>query len=122
MGGSLSAGGDPLDLLKSMNDTHVPNTHVEPLSTEQEVTLMARIEDAFRLEEQPEKEDVEMADDDDEEEEVDLEDQTRRTERLRAVLPTLAHLWYSGSQQIDVATEMLADGSRDCKLSHILRI
>ncbi len=63
-----------------------------------------------------------MADDDDEEEEVDLEDQTRRTERLRAVLPTLAHLWYSGSEQMDVATEKLADRSRDRKLSHILRI
>jgi len=76
---------------------------------------MRSVVEIFELEEDSPHEDVEMGEDD-EEPVVDLEDQRRRTERLRVVLPALAQLWWSDSDQIDLAAEKLGDGSRDRKL------
>jgi hypothetical protein len=88
----------------------------EPVSVEQQVKMSRNILNLFELEEVPQNEDEEMADgEDDDEPEVDLVDQQQRTERLKGVLPTLAQLWWANSDQMDVVTEKLADGSRDRK-------
>lgn len=83
------------------------------LSAEEQSTMMKSIQEIFDLEE----EDEEMTDGDGDEEEeepvVDLEDQMRRTERLKGVLSTLAQLWWSDSEHMDLVAEKLADGSRD---------
>ena len=80
------------------------------LSAEEQGTMMKSILEIFELEE---GEDEEMGDEDEDEVIVDLEDQMRRTERLKGVLSTLAQLWWSDSDQMDLAAEKLADGSRD---------
>jgi hypothetical protein len=51
----------------------------------------------------------------DEDEEVDLEDQRAKTETLREVLTSVSQLWDSGSQQMDLVVENLADRSRERK-------
>lgn len=89
------------------------------LSAEEQSHMMKSIQEIFGLEEEAPKEDDEMADDEDDdevEEEVDLEDRARRTKRLKGVLSTLAQLWWSDSEQMDLAAEKLADGSRDREL------
>jgi hypothetical protein len=93
-----------------MNYVSNPSSSSLNLSAEQNV--MRDIEEIFRLEEEQPKEGQEMGGDD-EEEQIDLEDQQRRTAKLKGILPTLAQLWWSNSEQIDPATEKLADGSRD---------
>jgi hypothetical protein len=80
------------------------------LSEEDKISMSKRIQDIFDSE--PADEDQVMGEDDDEEDEVDLEDQERRTEKLKAVLSPLAQLWWSSSEHIDLVTEKLADGSR----------
>lgn len=86
------------------------------LSAEEQSQMMKSIQEIFELEEEQPREDEEMADvDEDVEEEVDLEDQQRRTERLKGVLGTLAQLWWSDSEHMDLVAEKLADGSRDRK-------
>lgn len=120
-GGSTVTGSvDLLSLLTSNSSAHVPsptvNSGTETLSDEKETRMMQSIEEIFLLDEEPEKEDEEMnGEEEDEEEVVDLEDQERRTERLKGIMPTLAQLWWAGSEMFDVATEKLADGSRNCE-------
>jgi hypothetical protein len=82
------------------------------LSEEDKLNMSKRIQDIFDSE--PADENQVMGEDDDEEEEevVDLEDQERRTEKLKTALTPLAQLWWSGSEHIDLVTEKLADGSR----------
>jgi len=115
---------DPLDLLAS-RPTHAPVSKILhagngamrlQLSAEEQNTMMKSIQDIFELEEEQPKEDVEMGESGEEEEAVDLEDQSRRTERLKGVLSTLAQLWWSDSEHMDLVAEKLGDGSRDRKL------
>ena len=118
---------DPLDLLAS-RPAHSPMSSALlagngalslQLSAEEQSTMMKSIQEIFELEEEEPKEDVEMGEGKDEEEEVvDLEDQARRTERLKGVLSTLAQLWWSDSEHMDLVAEKLADGSRDRKLDY----
>lgn len=90
-------------------------------SVEEQSSMMRTIEEIFLLEEELPKEDQEMGDDE-EEPEIDLEDQQRRTTKLKGVLSTLAQLWWSDSEQMDVAAEKLADGSRDRKSKRVLEL
>ena len=84
------------------------------LSVEEQMSMMKSIQAIFELEEELPNEDEEMVGGDEEEEPViDLEDQQRRTERLKGVLSTLAQLWWSDSVHMDLVAEKLADGSRD---------
>lgn len=89
------------------------------LSSEQMMGMSRSIVSIFELDEEPLDEDVEMVGEDEEDAEVDLADQQRRTDRLKGVLPVLAQLWWSASEQIDVVAEKLADGSRDRKSYHV---
>lgn len=129
MGGSEAANSgarDPLDLLTS----NIPSrtTPINPMSISRPLNLnlnlsegemlgmLKQIQDIFDSEPDDENEDQVMADDDEDvEEEVDLEDQQRRTEKLKMGLSLLAQLWWSGADQIDLAAEKLADGSRESK-------
>jgi hypothetical protein len=83
------------------------------LSAGEQINSMARIAAIFQSEEELPVENQEMPDADDEEPEVDLEDQRRRTEILKEVLPTLAQLWWCQSECMDLVVEKLADGSRN---------
>lgn len=110
---------DPLELVNSRSLVQNPTSDVLGtdslnllLTTEQAAAMSKSILDIFELEEEPPKE-VEAMGDDEEEEDVDLEDQQRRTERLKGVLSLLAQLWWADSDQIDLVAEKLADGSRD---------
>jgi hypothetical protein len=122
-GGQQRTPSDPLDLFASRTElpsgenvlNQIPPLSV-PLSTENQARMMRNIVEIFDLEEEPQNEDVEMREDDEEEPVVDLEDQRRRTDRLRGVLPALAQLWWSDSDQIDLVAEKLGDGSRNRKL------
>lgn len=49
---------------------------------------------------------------------IDLEDQSRWTVRLRAILPNLVQLWLSASEHFQYVTEKLADTSRNRELSY----
>jgi hypothetical protein len=94
------------------------------LSLSEETSMIKNIQDIFELEED-QKEDEEMVtgeDDEDDEPAVDLEDQARRTEKLKGVLSILAQLWWAGSEQIDLAAEKLADAGRNRKPLHFRRI
>lgn len=126
---TLSAGGqqrtpsDPLDIFTSGNELpSVGNVLNQPpplnisLSAETQSRMTGSILQILDLEEEPPNEDVEMGEYDEEEPVLDLEDQRRRTDRLREVLPALAQLWWSDSDQIDLVAEKLGDGSRDRKL------
>lgn len=94
------------------------------LSAEEQTNLMASIEAIFQSEEESPNEDQAMADADDEEPMVDLEDQQRRTDKLKSILPTLAQLWWCRSEQMDLVTEKLADRCRNresgpfCPIDH----
>ncbi|KAF7949618.1 uncharacterized protein EAE97_003127 [Botrytis byssoidea] len=83
------------------------------LTEAEQKEMTSSIADIFKLEESVSAEDMDM--DDDAEEVVDIEDRERRTERLKAVLGTLAQLWWQDSTSINEAAEKLADGSRDPK-------
>jgi hypothetical protein len=121
-GGQQRTPSDPLDIFTSGNELpSMRNIHNQPslnvsLSAETKTRMTRSILDIFDLEEEPLDEDVEMGEDEEEEPVVDLEDQRRRTDRLRGVLPPLAQLWWSDSDQIDLVAEKLGDGSRDRKL------
>jgi hypothetical protein len=107
---------NPLDILASrptFSNVLGTNTLAVPLSAAEQTKSMESIQEVFELEEDSPKEDEEMGEGDDEEPEVDLEDQQRRTDRLKGVLETLGQLWWSNSEHMDVAAEKLADGSRD---------
>jgi hypothetical protein len=110
-----------LDVSASRTDlTSVENVFNQPplsipLSPESQTRMTRSIVDIFELEESPNN-DVEMGEDGEEGPVVDVEDQRRRTDRLRGVLPTLGQLWWSDSDQIDLVAEKLGDGSRDRKL------
>lgn len=86
------------------------------ISAEEQSNMMKSIQEIFELEEEQTNEEEQMRDEDEEEPPVDLEDQQRRTEKLKGVLSTLAQLWWSDSDHMDLAAEKLADGSRDRKL------
>jgi hypothetical protein len=90
-----------------------------PLSPESQIKMSRSIMDIFEPEEST-NDDTEMLDDDEEELAVDLEDQRRRTDRLGGVLPALAQLWWSDSDQITLVAEKLGDGSRDRELLSLL--
>lgn len=112
---------DPLDLLIARTDFQTPMSNVLSasssnihLSAKEQSDMMQSIQDIFQLEEEQVDEDEEMNGEDGEPE-IDLEDQQRRVEKLKGVLTTLAQLWWSDSQHMDVAAEKLADGSRDPK-------
>jgi hypothetical protein len=115
---------DPLGFLSSRSPAPVSTSSilsVAPgslsLSIEEQNSMIKSIEDIFGLEED-QKEDEEMVtdeDDEDNEPAVDLEDQARRTEKLKDVLPILAQLWWAGSEQMDLAAEKLADAGRNRK-------
>ena len=84
------------------------------LSAEEQSRMMKSIQEIFELEEEPGREAEAMADEgEDEEPVIDLEDQARRTERLKGVLSMLAQLWWRDSEHMDIVAEKLADGSRD---------
>lgn len=86
----------------------------QPLSIEEQIALSKKVIDIFDLVDWQNEQDVEM-DDDAEEPVIDVDDQEKRTESLKTVLPTIAQLWWAGSEQMDVVTEKLADASRDRK-------
>jgi len=81
-------------------------------TAEEHSGMMKSVAEIFELEEEVSGQEEEEMDDDDEESVVDLEDQMRRTQRLKSVLRMLAQLWWSGSDDMDLVAEMLADGSR----------
>jgi hypothetical protein len=122
---SLQTGpSDPLELLTrfsfhpSVSNVLSADSLSVQLSDEEQSNMMRSIQEIFELEEEEVNEDQGIDDDDDEEEPVvDLEDQQRRTEKLKGVLTTLAQLWWSNSEHMDLAAEKLADGSRDRKSS-----
>ena len=129
MKGGLPADGqqptptDPLELVNSSKSL-VQNPTSDVLGTsslnllltpEQAATMSKSILEVFELEEEPQ--DQVMGDGGDDE--VDLEDQQRRTERLKGVVPLLAQLWWADSDQLDLVAEKLADGSRDREYNHI---
>ncbi len=105
---------DELDLPLGNVLSKSPRLNI-PLSPKSQNKMMRSIVEIFELKEDPPHGDVDILEDD-EEPVVDLEDQWRRTDRLSGVLPALAQLWWSDSDQIDLATEKLGDGSRDRKL------
>jgi hypothetical protein len=77
---------------------------------------MQSILDIFQLsEDSSEQDDEEEVDENDDVHEVDMDEQNRRTEQLRAICPALDRLWWSGSDFMTGAAEKLADGSRDSK-------
>ena len=134
MGGSEAANSgarDPLDFLTSnipsrttpinpMSITRPSNLNLN-LSEDALLAMLKQIQDIFDSEPEDENEDQVMAEDEDEEdveEEVDLEDQQRRTEKLKMALSPLAQLWWSGSEKIDLAAEKLADASRESKFNN----
>jgi hypothetical protein len=115
---------DPLDFSSSTSPPIITSSilNVAPgslsLSIEEQNSMVTSIQNIFKLEEEDPKEEEEMAEGEDDENEVpvvDLEDQARRTERLKGVLSILAQLWWADSQQMELAAEKLADASRDCK-------
>jgi hypothetical protein len=132
MGDGTSTGGqegeptDSLEVFPSRADpSPVPNPSNQPpssipLSPMSQTKMSRSIVEIFELEEESMNEDVEMEEDDEEEPVVDLEDRRKRTDRLRGVLPALAQLWWSDSDQIDLVAEKLGDGSRDRKLFPII--
>lgn len=122
-GGQQRIPSDPLDIFTSGNEPpsvenvlNEPPPLTVPLSPETQTRMTKSIMEIFELEEEPPNEDVEMREDEEEELMVDLEDRRRRTDRLRGVLPAVAQLWWSNSDQIDLVAEKLGDGSRDRKL------
>jgi hypothetical protein len=112
---------DPLDILtgaeSKTNFQTLRAFDVDPssrrLSVEEQKAIMKNIAEIFELEEEHKSGDDAMDEDEDEEPVVDLDDQRRRTERLRGVATMLAQLWWADSQEMDLAAEKLADGSRD---------
>lgn len=115
---------DPLDHLIATHNYQSPISNVLSagsvnifLSVEEQHNVMKSIQEIFELEEEEKASEDEEMNDDDEEPPVDFEDQQRRTEKLKGVLPTLAQLWWSDSELMDVAAEKLADGSRARKSS-----
>ncbi|RFU33636.1 hypothetical protein B7463_g2692, partial [Scytalidium lignicola] len=83
------------------------------LSVQEKDEMVHSMVSLLDLEEEPTGEDEEH--DDDTSSKVDLEDRSRRTVRLRAMLPSLAQLWLVRSEHIEQITERLADASRNPK-------
>ncbi|CZR61224.1 uncharacterized protein PAC_11120 [Phialocephala subalpina] len=117
---------DPLELLirsalaqGSTSNEPKPDLVNVTLSPEEQKQKMNSIAEIFQLAEDEPPEDEEMRDGDDNEADaepvVDLEDQKRRIERLKGAMSALAQLWWADSDQLDIAVEKLADGSRDPK-------
>jgi hypothetical protein len=114
---------DPLELLlrsaltqSSSNDESSIDQLKIALSPEEQKEKMNSIAEIFQLDEDVPKDDEEMdVDEEDTAQIVDLEDQERRTERLRGAMSALAQLWWASSDQMDIAVEKLADGSRERK-------
>jgi hypothetical protein len=122
---------DPLGFLSSRSSAPITTSgilNVAPgslsLSAEEQASMIKSIQDIFELEEDS-KEDEEMATgegDENDEPVIDLEDQARRTERLKGVLSILAQLWWAGSDQMDLAAEKMADAGRNRKSLHFRSI
>ena len=91
-----------------------PRSHSQELSEEEIGVIMNGIREIFQLDEELSG-GAESMEDDDEEPEVDPKDQERRKLKLKTLLSTLAQLWWSDSEHMDTAAELLADGSRDRK-------
>jgi len=103
--------------INAMPGTHTSSTtgasyQGQIFSNEDLRKIMNGIREMFQLEEEQGLVDESM-EDGDEDPPVDLIDQERRMLRLKALLPTLAQLWWSNSENMDMAAELLADGSRD---------
>lgn len=116
---------DPLELFAQEGPSKVtghllpPQELKLPLSAEELKAMAGKVAAIFDMEEALVGEDVEMDDAEDENGEpvINLEDQLRRTESLKGVLSILAQLWWADSEEIDLVTEKLADGSRDRELN-----
>lgn len=119
--------GNVVGVTDELSRVEGPEANSELSEQEQEL-MMKSIEEIFELRGGATGGDVEIEDeegveevggdavgdgDGDGEEVVDFADRERRTERLRGVLGVLAKLWWAGSENMDVAAEKLADGSRD---------
>lgn len=88
------------------------------LSLDEQKAAMQSILDIFELDEElPDQNGGSDSDGIDADQTVDLEDQHRRTERLRGICPALDRLWWAGSEYMTSAAEKLADSSRDSKQS-----
>lgn len=86
------------------------------LPVDEQRDMMGKIQEILELEEDSELVDQEMVDGDDEGPgAVDLEDRRQRTQKLVGILTTITELWWSGSEQMDLVVEKLADSSRDRK-------
>ncbi|EPE31627.1 ARM repeat-containing protein [Glarea lozoyensis ATCC 20868] len=81
------------------------------LSTEEQKKLFESVIEHLKI--KSVDEDSVMAQNDDVEMEFDLEDQRAKIETLREVFQSVSQLWWSGSQQMDLVVENLADKSRD---------
>lgn len=102
-----------LSAVANQLDANLGQRNLNP-SAEEQVSMMKSIQEIFELvEEQPNEDDEMVHVDEEEEPVVDFEDRQRRTERLKGVLSTLAQLWWTDSEHMDVVAEKLADGSRD---------
>ena len=100
--------------LSSMNYAFTSGSLSPNLSAEKQTDLVGSIEAIFQSEEgEASHEDQEMSDVEDEEPEVNLEDRQKRTDQLKSILPTLAQLWWCRSEHMELATEKLADASRN---------
>ena len=100
--------------LSSMNYAFTSGSLNLNLSAEKQADMMESIKAIFQLDgEEAPREDQEMPDADDEEPELDLEDQQKRTDKLKSILPTVAQLWWCRSEHMELATEKLADSSRN---------
>jgi hypothetical protein len=121
---------DPLGLLSSRSSAPITTSsilNVAPgslsLSIEEQNSMIKSIQDIFELEQDQEDEEMATGEDDENDEPVvDLEDQARRTAKLKGVLSILAQLWWAGSEQMDLAAEKLADAGRNRKSLHFRSI
>jgi hypothetical protein len=86
-----------------------------PLSKEEQDRLMKSIFELLDESKTMSEDEIMTTSSEDEESEVDLEDQRAKTETLREVLNSVSQLWNSGSQQMDLVVETLADRSRERK-------
>jgi hypothetical protein len=97
----------------------VPVYASEPsLPDEEQARMMRTVEEVFHLDESlldPNSMANSVDFDPDDVSQIELEDQVRRTARLRKILAVLQQLLASGSNCMALATEKLADGCRDCK-------
>lgn len=106
--------GNRTDMTQTITST-APTDSAKPSPQEQR-SMMDSIIQIFHLEEEDDEEMRDEGEDEDGEIEVDVEDQMRRTEKLRGVIDILGKLWWARSEHFETVAEKLADGSRDREL------